>query len=184
VFLAVTAVLAVLVAVAAVFGGFRARPGGPVTARPGSVVGQGLFDVQILDARAGRMKLNSFDPPADLLIVRMRVTDLGDRSYGLVSFLHGIAAEPRPGRYVEADVMRSHGDIDGQVTSTIHPRLPVVVQAVWPLGGAATPSKVTVALRTWEYGQSFTTDTLYWSVTKQSPVQAKVTVPVRAGATS
>jgi hypothetical protein len=43
---------------------------------------------------------------------------------------------------------------------------------------------VTVALRKWEYGQSFTTDTFYWSVTKQSPIMAKVSVPVRTGATS
>jgi hypothetical protein len=114
----------------------------------------------------------------------MRVTDLGDESYGIGSFVHGLAAEPKPGKYAEADIMRSEGDINGEDTSSIHPRLPVIVQAVWVLGNAAAPPNVTIALRTWSYGQSFTTDTFYWSVTKQSPIKAKVSVPVRQGATS
>jgi hypothetical protein len=184
VLLAVLGALAILVAVAGVFGGLRAQANGPQQAKAGSTVGQGLFDVQIVDARAGRLKLHEFDPAANLLIVRMRVTDRGNESYGIGSFIHGIAAEPKPGKYAEADLMRSEGVINGEETSSIHPRLPVIVQVVWVLGDAAAPPDVTVALRTWEYGQSFTTDTFYWSVTKQSPITAKVSVPVRQGATS
>jgi hypothetical protein len=184
VLLAVLGVVATLVAVAGVFGGLRARPSGPQQAKAGSTVGQGLFDVQVMDARAGRMKLHEFDPLANLLIVRMRVTNLGDQSYGVGSFLSGVAAEPKHGTYVGADYMRTEGDIDGEVTSSIDPRLPIVVQVVWVLGNAAAPPAVTVALRTWNYGQSFTTDTYYWSVTKQSPIKAKVAVPVRQGSTS
>lgn len=164
--------------------GLRAQPNGPVQSVAGRTVNQGLFDIQILDARSGRMKLSSFDPVANLLIVRMRVTDLGDKSYGVGSFVEGITAEPKPGKYAEPDLMDTQGDVNGQVTSEIHPRLPVVVQVVWKLGNATAPRTLTVALRLWEYGQSFTTDEFYWSVTKQSPIKAEVKVPVRLGATS
>jgi hypothetical protein len=184
VLLVIVAALVLLTAVLWVAGGLRAQPGGPVAAGPGRVVGQGLFDVQVMDARAGRMKINTFDPPANLLVVRMRVTNLGKESYGISSFLNGVAAEPQHGKYLAADLMRSQGYARDQVTSYIHPRLPMTVQLVWPLGDATTPRTATLALRRWEYGQSFTTDTFYWSVTKQSPIAAEVAVPVRAGATS
>jgi hypothetical protein len=184
VLLIVFAGLTVIVAVTWAAGGLRARASGPVTVKPGAVVDQGLFHVQVMDARAGRIKLGEFDPPANLLVVRMRVTDRGTQSYGISSFVGGIAAEPHPGRYAPADIMRSQAGVQGQVITSIHPRLPVTVEVVWPLGDAAPPPVVTLVLRQWSYGQSFTTDTYYWSVTKQSPITAKVTVPVRAGATS
>lgn len=182
--LAILAALVVLTAVIWLAGGLKARPSGPTAAEPGRVVDQGLFDVQVMDVRAGRMKLHEFDPEANLLIARLRVTNLGDQSYGIGSFIHGVVAEPKPGKYAEADLMRSEGDINGEETSSIHPRLPITVQVVWVLGNAAAPPKVTVALRTWEYGQSFTSDTIYWNVTKQSPIKAEISVPVRQGATS
>jgi hypothetical protein len=185
VLLVVLAVLLVLTAVLWAAGGLRARASGPVAVRPGGVADQGAFAVQVLDARAGHMKTSDFEPVANLLVVRMRVTNRADRSYGIVSFLQGIVAEPRPGRYVKADVMKSEGHIGDEVTSTIHPRLPVTVELVWPMGDATpAPRTVKLALRRWEYGQSFTTDTFYWSVTSVSPIAATVTVPVRAGATS
>jgi hypothetical protein len=184
VLLVILAALVVLTAVTWAAGGLKAQPGGPVAAKVGSVVGQGLFNVQIMDAHAGRMKINSSDPLANLLVVRMRVTNLGDQSFGISSFLEGVAAEPQHGKYLTADFMRSQGYAANQVTSSIHPRLPVTVQLVWPLGNATAPRTATLALRMWEYGQSFTTDTFYWSVTKQSPIAAEVAVPVRTGATS
>lgn len=182
--LVIVAGLVVLTAVTWAAGGLKAQPNGPVAAKPGSIVGQGLFDVQIMDARAGQMKINTFDTPANLLVVRMRVTNLGDKSFGISSFMSGVSAEPQHGKYVAPDWIRSQGYAGSAVVSTIHPRLPVVVQLVWVLGNSAAPRTATVALRTWEYGQSFTTDEYYWSVTKQSPVKAEVAVPVRLGATS
>lgn len=173
----------VMLAVVGVLGGFRAQPGGPVRVTPGRVVDLGLFKVQITDARAGPIKLHSFDPAKNLLLVRMRVTNVGDKSYGMSSFTDGVVAEPRPGKYVSPDFMDSAGYIDGGMTSSIHPRLPITVQLVWPLGNAS-PRTVTLALRQWTYGQSFTTDEFYWSVDKQAPFNAKVTLPVRQGATS
>jgi hypothetical protein len=184
VFLIVSGALVLLVAVAGAFGGLRAQPDGPEHLTAGRTVNQGLFDVQILDARAGRMKSSSFDPPQNQLVVRMRVTNLGDQTYGVTTFLYGIAAEPRPGTFVAPDLMKSNGDVHGYGTSSIHPRLPVLLQLVWPLPEGTTPHSVTVALRMWDYSQSFTTDTFYWSATKQSPITAEVAVPVRTGATS
>jgi hypothetical protein len=182
--LAILGALALLVAVAGMFGGLRAQASGPLQAKPGATVDQGLFDVQIMDARAGQFKLHDFDPPANILVVRMRVTNRGKQSYGIGSFLNGVAAEPKHGKYAEADIMRSEGDINGEVTTSIHPELPVTLQVVWVLGNATAPPQVTIALRTWDYGQSFTTDDFYWSVGKTSPVTAEVSVPVRLGATS
>lgn len=177
------AVAVVMLAVAGVLGGFRARPGGPETAKAGALVHQGLFDVRVTDARAGRMRLSTFEPIRNLLLVRMRVANLGKQSYGITTFMDGVAAEPKPGTYLRPDFMGSDAYIGGQKTSTLHPGLPVTVQLVWPLGDAS-PRSVTLALRTWTYGQSFTTDEYYWSAGKSAPVKATVTLPVREGATS
>jgi hypothetical protein len=130
------------------------------------------------------MKASSFDAPSNTLVVRMLVDDRTHDSYGIGTFLGGVAAEPKPKSFAEPDSMKSEGDVQGNDTSTIHPRLPVVVQVRWSLPEGTTPKSATIAFRTWAYGQGFTEDTFYWSVTKQSPLTATVTVPVRAGATS
>jgi hypothetical protein len=184
-FLGIVGFLAVLTGVAGLFGGLRAQAGGPGHLAAGQTVDQGLFKVQILDARAGRIKTSSFETtPQNLLIVRMRVTNLGDRTWGITTFLWGIAGVPKPGSYVDADMMKSLGNVRGFHTASIHPRLPVEIEAVWVMPPDDAPHKVTVALRKWDYSQSFTTDTFEWSVTKKSPIAAEVTVPVRLGATS
>lgn len=177
------AVAVLMLAVCGVLGGFRAQSGGPANAKPGTVVHQGLFDVQITDARAGRIQLDEFTPAKNLLLVRMRVTDLGDQSYGISTFMGGIGGEVKPGTYATADFMASEGYIGPWVTSMIHPRLPLTVQLVWPLGNAF-PRTATLALRKWDYRQGFTDDEFHWDVSKQSPIKAKVTLPVRQGATS
>jgi hypothetical protein len=184
VLVSVVIVLAVATAVAWVTGGLRAKPSAIAMVGPGKVVDQGLFKVRILDARAGVLKVHSFDTPANLLVVRMQVTDVGDQSYGISSFLNGLVAESKPGTYVQADLMQSEGDVHGSLTSTIHPRLPVTLQVRWKLPKDTTPRSVAIVLRQWSYGQGFTDETFYWNVTKDSPIAAKVTVPVRAGATS
>lgn len=184
VWLGVVVALAVVVALTWVTGGLAAKPHTVPVLGPGRTVDQGLFAVQVLDARAGRMRTHEFDPEKNLLVVRVRVTDQGERSYGVSSFAGGVAAEPHLGAYAEPDPMRSEGDVQGHDTSTIHPRLPVVVQLRWPLPRTAAPSSVTLVLRAWDHGQSFTDDTFSWSVGKRSPIRAKVTVPVRTGATA
>lgn len=176
------AVIAVLVAVAGAFGGLRKRPM-PVKAAPGKTIDQGLYKVQVLDARSGKFAVSSFEKPANKLVVRMRVTNVGDESHGVSIFLEGIVVQVN-GRRLQADFMGSNGQLPGGSTSYIHPHLPVTVQAVWPLpDGLALPS-VTVGLRKWTYGQGFTNDSFSWTVTSKDPIVTTVTVPVRSGATS
>jgi hypothetical protein len=184
VLLSVVGVLTVTIALAGAFGGLGARPSGPDVVSPGATVDQGLFKVQVLDARSGRFKIGAFGKADNKLIVRTRVTNTGDRSWGVGSFLSGLVAEPKPGKYVQADLMQSNGDLLGGTTTEIHPRLPVVVQLVWPLPETTTPRSVTLALRAWQHGQAFSSNEISWSVTSTSPVTATVTLPVRPGATS
>jgi hypothetical protein len=184
VLVSVVIVLVVATAVAWATGGLRAKPSATAMVGPGKVVDQGLFKVRVLDARAGVMKVHSFDTPANLLVVRMQVTDLGKESYGISSFLGGVVAEPKPGTYVNPELMLSDGDIQGNLTSFIHPDLPVLLQVRWKLPKGNSPRSVTVALRKWTYGQGFTDDAFNWMVDRDSPMTAKVTVPVRVGATS
>ncbi|GAA4640840.1 hypothetical protein GCM10023196_107790 [Actinoallomurus vinaceus] len=182
--LSVVGVVAVTIALTGAFGGLGARPSAPAAVSPGATVDQGLFKVQVLDARTGRLKIGVFGKADNKLVVRARVTNTGDRSWGVISFLSGVVAEPKPGQYVKPDMTQSNGDLLGGTTTEIHPRLPVTVQLVWPLPETTTPRSVTLALRAWQYGQAFTTNDIGWSVTSTSPVTAKVTLPVRAGATS
>jgi hypothetical protein len=181
---AVAGALALLVAVLGVLGGLDTRSSTPPRVGPGATVDQGLFKVQVLDARAGRIKVNSFEPAKNVLITRLRVTNLGDRSRGVSTFLAGLVAEPAPGRQVAADSMDSEGKVGDANTTEIHPRLPVEVQALWSLPTGTAPRSVTLALRTWVYGQSFTSDTFDWTVGKASPLTARAVLPVRTGATS
>jgi hypothetical protein len=176
-------VLAVLIGVTAVFGGLRGRPNGPAKATAGHTIDQGLFKVEALSAHL--QQIRQFSGPAkNALVMTAHVTNLDHKSRGVSDFLDGVAAEPQPGRYASADPGESTGRIAGSDTTEIHPGMPIDVQVVWTLPDRAAPRSVTVAFRQWSYGQSFTTDVFEWSVTKTSPVTAKVTLPVRAGARS
>lgn len=180
----VVGTLVILIAVIGAFGGLGTRSTAPPRIAPGTDVDQRLFTVRVLDARAGRIKLRPYSPLKNVLIVRARVTNDGDHSFGIVNFISGVVAEPRPGNQVEPDLMDSRGSIGGQGTTEIHPRLPMDVELVWPLPDGAAPRSVTLALRQWKYSQSFTTDTFAWTVGRTSPVAARVVVPVRTGATA
>lgn len=182
--MSVVIVLVVAAVAAWATGGLRAKPSAIAKVEPGRVVDQDLFKVRVIDARAGRMKVHSFDDPSNLLVVRMQVTDTGKESYGIGRFLDGLVAEPKPGTYVDAEDTLSDGDIQGNLTSTIHPRLPVMLQVRWKLPDDTTLRSVTLALRQWTYVQGFTDETFSWDAGKDAPIIAKVTVPVRAGATS
>lgn len=176
----VLGVAALVVGVTAAFGGLRAAPTGPAKGTVGRPIDQGPFTVTVLGARTADVKQFS-GPPKHSLVVTVRVLNRSAKSFGMISLLEGVVAEPKPGRYVDADTMDSTGVIAGAKTSYIHPRLPLDVQLVWVLPANTTPPAVTLAFRKWAYGQSFTTDTFDWTVTKQSPFTAKVSLPVQAG---
>ncbi|GAA4609557.1 hypothetical protein GCM10023195_38680 [Actinoallomurus liliacearum] len=181
--LVVIGVPVVVIGVTAAFGGLRAAPTGPAKTAVGRPIDQGPFTVTALNARTADVKQFS-GPPKHSLIVTARVVNTSAKSWGIVTFLGGVVAEPKPGRYADADPMDSIGMISGAKTSDLHPRLPLDVQLVWALPAGTNPGDVTLAFRKWTYGQSFTNDTFDWTVTKQSPFTAKVTLPVRAGARS
>lgn len=178
--LGVLGAAALVIGVTAAFGGLRAAPSGPAKVAVGRPIDQGPFTVTVLSVRTTEVK--QFAGPAQhTLVITARVVNTSAKSLGIVSLLDGVAAEPKPGRYVDADLMASIGMIAGAKTSDLHPRLPLDVQLDWDLPANTTPPAVTLAFRQWTYGQSFSSDVFDWTVTKQSPITAKVTLPVRAG---
>jgi hypothetical protein len=179
----VIVLLGLAVGVTAVAGGLRREPDGPMKAGPGRPVDLGLFKVVPLDAQMTAIKQFS-GPPKNAVAVRARVTNLGDRSWGITSFLDSVAAKTRSGRFAGADQMDSTGQITGDKTDQIHPRMPIDVRIVWTLPKNTTLRNITVVFRQWSYGQSFTTDEFEWTVGKDSPVAAEITFPVLPGARS
>jgi hypothetical protein len=173
-------VLAVVVGATAAFGGLRRAPAGPVTTPAGKPIDQGPFTVTVLNARAADIKRFG-GPPKHSLIVTVRVVNTSAKSWGIVSFIGGVAAEPKPHRYADADPMDSGGKIAGATTSYLHPHLPLDVELVWALPAGTPPRTVTLGFRKWAYGQGFSTDVFEWTVGKTSPFAAKVTLPIRAG---
>lgn len=176
----VLAVLGLAVGVTAALGGLRGESSGPVKTGPGHLVDVSLFKVVPLDARMTTVRQFG-GPPKNAVTMRAHVTNVGDRSFSVGSFLDGVVAEPKPGRIVRADPMESTGLIAGAETSEIHPGMPIDVRIVWTLPKNTRLTNLTVAFRQWSYGQSFTTDEFEWTTGGGSPLVAEVTFPVRPG---
>lgn len=176
----VLAVLGLATGVTAALGGLRREPSGPARTGPGQPVDVSLFKVVPLDARMTTIREYG-GPPKNAVTVRAQVTDLGDRSWGITSFLDGVSAEPRPGRLADPDGLESTGVIAGEQTAEIHPRMPIEVRMVWTLPKGLSLRNLTVVFRQWSYGQSFTSDEFEWTIGHGSPVAAEVTFPVRPG---
>jgi hypothetical protein len=176
----VIAVLGLAVGVTAAIGGLRREPSGPARTGPGRPVDVSLFKVVPLDARMTAIRQFG-GPPKNAVVVRARVTDLGDRSWGITTFLDGVSAEPTPGHLADPDSLESTGVIGGEKTGEIHPRMPIEVRMVWTLPKGLSPRNLTVVFRQWSYGQSFTSDEFEWTIGHDSPVVAEVTFPVRSG---
>ncbi|MCO5996140.1 hypothetical protein [Actinoallomurus rhizosphaericola] len=170
-----------VIAVVAVFGGLRAQSHAPAKGGPGKTFDQGLFTVDVLDARTGHDKNAFGGGRTKVLAVRMRVAVKDVRSHSVFEFLEGVMAEPKPGSYVAADNELTTGLIGGQKTSEIHPRLPIEVRAVWKIPETSAPTTVTVALRQWVYKHGFFDSAYYWYAGKDSSYAAKVGVSVQAG---
>jgi hypothetical protein len=175
----VIAALGLAVGVTAALGGLRREPSGPAKTGPGRPVDVSLFKVVPLDARM--TEIHEFGgPPKNAVVVRARVTDLGDKSWGLSSFLDGVSAKVT-GRLVGPGPLDSTGVIAGEQTAEIHPRMPIEVRLVWRLPKGLTLRNLTVVFRQWSYGQSFTSDEFEWTIVHDSPVVAEVTFPVKPG---
>lgn len=175
--LGVAGVIVAAIGVAALFGGLRARPSGPSQDTGPVTIDQGRFKVRLVDARIGVTAGSSLTPGKRALIVRMRVSSKDTRSVSASDFLDGIIGEPKPGRSVDPDD-GSRVLINGLPSTEIHPRLPVAVEAYWPLPAGNSPATARIGVRQWVYQYGFTSPEGYWYVGKLSSLAAEVTMKV------
>jgi hypothetical protein len=174
---AVAGVFLLLTAVLWATGGLRATANGPLRAKPGVAVNQGRFTVTVKSARIGQVNEKLGSGRVSALVVRLTVVNNDKETVSLTGDLEdGFAGEPRPGTYLEpTDII---GYAGGAETGMVQPGLPVEAEAVWELKPGTAPEQITVALRRWEYGSGFTELRKRWSVSKQSPMTATVTLAV------
>ncbi|WP_396449946.1 hypothetical protein [Actinomadura sp.] len=175
---AVLGAVAVLVAAVWLAGGFKETPKQPVK-KAGEPLDLGLFEVTVHDARIGLADGKFGSGKQRYLIVRMRVLNKGkeSKSLGIGGLSEGVSALTKVGKWVEPD--RVDGVAGGAKTDTAQPGLPVEASAMWELGPADSPSKLTVGLRKWSYEHGFTDSTYNWIVPPTSDVLAgRLTLPV------
>ncbi len=175
----VVAVVGALTAVTWVTGGLRAHSSGPDRVRPGATVDQGRFSVQVINAHTATAKLLWDNKPGPVLVVRMRVTNIGKDSVSMATrgcgFCSGVFLEPK---YLEPDDVKV--DPAKGTADSLQPRVPRDVDVFWKLTGPA-PQRVTIDLHQWTYRLQFNHDAYYWIAGKRAATVAAVTVPVRQG---
>ncbi|TYB40865.1 hypothetical protein [Actinomadura chibensis] len=178
--LSVGCAAAVLVPVLWVTGGFKETPKEPVK-RPGRPLDLGLFDVTVRDARIGLATANFGSARERFLIVRMRVVNKGKEteSLGQGGLSDGVSALTRAGKWVRPE--RIEGVAAGAKTDVVQPGLPVEASAMWKMGPADAPRKLTVGLREWKYDHGFTDSTFNWTVDREDDTLAgRLTLDVAA----
>lgn len=178
--LAAACAAAVLVPVLWVTGGFKETPKEPAE-RPGRPLDLGLFDVTVRDARTGLATANFGSAKERFLIVRMRVVNKGKEteSLGQGGLSDGVSALTKAGKWVRPE--RVEGLAAGAKTDVVQPGLPVEASAMWKMGPADAPRKLTVGLREWKYGHGFTDETFNWTVDREDDtLVGRLTLPVAA----
>ncbi|WP_131732299.1 hypothetical protein [Actinomadura formosensis] len=164
---AVLGVVAVLVPVVWVAGGFKETPKQPAK-KAGDPLDLGLFSVTVRDARIGLAGGMFGSGEQRFLIVRMRVLNKGKKTISLGSggLSEGVVARTGAGKWVEPE--RIDGVAGGAKTDTTQPGLPVEASAMWGMGPADAPAKLTVGLRKWKYEHGFTDSSFNWIVDPKS----------------
>jgi hypothetical protein len=178
VLLAAVGVLAVLASVLWVTGGLKETPTQPAK-QPGRPLDLGLFTVTVRDARIGVADGGFGSGKERFLIVRMRVVNQGKetKSLSVGGLSDGVVALTKAGKWVKPDEVE--GVAGGAKTDTTQPGLPVEASAMWKMGPADAPTKLTVGLREWKYEHGFTDPGYNWLVDKQSDALAgRLTLPV------
>ncbi|CNE27369.1 Uncharacterised protein [Mycobacterium tuberculosis] len=173
-------VAAVLVPVVWVAGGFKATPKQPV-AKAGERLDLGLFEVTVHDARIGSARETFGSGEQRYLIVRMRVLNKGKetKSLGSGGLTDGVVALTKAGTWVKPE--RVDGVAGGAQTDMTQPGLPVEASAMWKMGPADSPTRLTVGLRKWKYEHGFTDSDFNWFVDQKSDKLAgRLTLPVGA----
>ncbi|GAA4242565.1 hypothetical protein GCM10022254_76090 [Actinomadura meridiana] len=159
-------------------GGFEAVPKQPAESA-GKALDLGLFRVTVRDARVG-VETESFGSKKQrFLIVRMRVVNEGKETESLSQggLADGVVALTKAGKWVKPE--RVEGVAGGAETSVVQPGLPVEASAMWEMGPADSPKKLTVGLRKWTYDHGFTDSTFAWRVGLEDDVLAgRLTLPV------
>lgn len=177
---AVLGVVAVLVPVVWVAGGFKETPKQPVK-KAGERLDLGLFAVTVHDVRIGLATGSFSTAKKRFLIVRMRVLNKGkeSKSLGGGGLTDGVAALTKAGTWVKPE--RIDGVAGGAETGMAQPGLPVEASAMWEMGPADSPGKLTVGLRRWKYEHGFTDSSFNWIVDQKSDEFAgRLTLPVSA----
>ncbi|SPT51081.1 DUF4352 domain-containing protein [Actinomadura madurae] len=175
---AVLGVLAVLVPVLWLVGGFKETPKQPAK-RPGEPLDLGLFTVTVHDARIGVVDAGFGSARERFLIVRMRVLNNGKEtaSLGIGGLGNGVVALTRAGKWVKPEQVE--GVAAGAKTDTTQPGLPVEASAMWKMGPADAPTKLTVGLKKWEYEHGFTDVSYKWLITTEGDdLAGRLTLPV------
>lgn len=178
--LSVVGVLAVLVPVLWVTGGFKETPKQPLE-QPGKKLDLGLFEVTVRDARIGMADAGFGDEQERFLIVRMRVANKGKEteSLGRGGLADGVVAQTKNGKWVEPEQVE--GVAGGSETDAVQPGLPVEAAAMWKLNPADSPEKLTVGLRKWKYDHGFTDENFNWLVQREDDkLVGRLTLPVAA----
>ncbi|MBB4772794.1 hypothetical protein [Actinomadura livida] len=159
-------VLAVLVPVLWVTGGLKEKPTQPVKTA-GTALNLGLFTVTVRDARIGLVKEGFGDAQERFLIVRMSVENKGKETepLGIGGLGDGVVALTRTGKWVQPE--RVEGVAGGADTDVVQPGLPVEASAMWKMGPADSPEKLTVGLRAWKYEHGFTDEDFNWIVQRE-----------------
>ncbi|GAA1807357.1 hypothetical protein GCM10009735_45510 [Actinomadura chokoriensis] len=177
---ALLGVVAVLVPVVWVAGGFKATPKQPVK-KAGERLDLGLFEVTVHDVRIGSARETFGTAQERYLIVRMRVLNKGKETESLGSggLTDGVVALTKAGTWVKPE--RVDGVAGGAQTDTTQPGLPVEASAKWKMGPADSPAELTVGLRKWRYEHGFTDSDFNWIVDQKSDEFAgRLTLPVAA----
>ncbi|MEU8345947.1 hypothetical protein AB0C74_29965 [Spirillospora sp. NPDC048832] len=178
--LAAVAAVAVLAGVVWALGGFAKAPEQPVR-KAGERLDLGLFEVTVHDVRIGLASGTLGSGKKRFLIVRMRVLNKGKKteSLGIGGLADGVVALTKDGKWVKPE--RVEGVAGGAATGAAQPGLPVEASAMWEMGPADAPAKLTVGLREWKYEHGFTDADFNWIVDQRSKKLAgRLTLPVAA----
>ncbi|MFF4239356.1 hypothetical protein ACFYYL_26085 [Actinomadura geliboluensis] len=158
--------VAVLAAGVWAAGGFEEKPEQPAK-KAGERLDLGLFEVTVRDVRIGLANTFGSDKKR-FLIMRMRVLNKGKEteSLGTGGLTDGVVALTKAGKWVKPE--RIEGVAGGAGTGTAQPGLPVEASAMWEMGPADAPKKLTVGLREWKYEHGFTDTSFNWIVDQRS----------------